>query len=581
MRRLRTLAGLIILVAGAFLLPHESAARSILRPGGAASALPELSSSAPRKPALIPQALSSSRPALPLLRALVIAPMGMSAQQERDGALTTVNLPLLETAAFSKRIMPFIGHSLSFGQMQELVDIVVGYYREKAHAFVTVSVPPQRVHAGVLRLDVLEYRIGALRVIGNQWFSDRVIRQQSGLSSGQVPTLDALQTDLRWLNTNPFRTVDMVYRPGTKPGVTDVDLRVADRLPLYVYGAYDNQLDPTLGRLNWDLGVSWGDAFHLGQTLTYQLQRSVSGRFTGNNASWEIPLTSRDALLVFGNYSVSYPVADQPLSNKGISGQASLRWLHMLPHLALGARFGVDGTVQAGFDWKSTISDQFSAAVPLILANAETNQFVLGFIGSVQDPWGKTEINNQIVYGPPGISAYNKRGWYETIFPNAKPNYVYDRLLLKRALSLPFGLTANTKFGWQGATHNLLYSEQLMIGGMGTVRGYYVNTSFGSRGLMASEEIDTPGFSLGKWIGLNALDDKNTLGAFWDWGDNSQVHPAGIGPRVVTLSSLGTALSSKINRHLNVSVDAGWRLRRAASRGSRGVFCDFNLVAGF
>lgn len=565
------------------LMPNRARASGFLARGteSAASSVPRMTGPAPSGQSPVPVALQSSARVLPALRALVFQPAGSIAPQSGIDSLTVTDLPLLQTMGFRQLVSPYIGRELTFGQMQGLVDLVVGYYRMKGHAFVTVSVPPQRIHQGVLHLDVLEYRVGTIRVVGNRWFSDRTIRTQSGLKTGQTLSLDSLQTDLSWINTNPFRTVDMVYRPGAAPGLTDVDLRVADRLPLYVYGSYNNQLDPTLGRLNWNIGISWGNAFNLGHILTYQLQRSVSGRFTAHNASWEIPLTSRDALLFFGSYSVSYPVADQPLTNKGISGQASMRWLHMLPHLALGARFGLDGTIQAGFDWKSTISDQFSAALPLILANAETNQFVLGFTGSLQDPLGKTEINNQIVYGPPGISAYNKRGWYETIFPNAKPNYTYDRLMLKRALSLVWGLTANTRASWQGATHNLLYSEQLMIGGMGTVRGYYVNTSFGSRGLNLSEEINTPGFSLGKWTGLGALEDTNTLGAFWDWGDNSQVHPAGVGPRVVTLASVGADLNSKINRHLNLTVDAGWRLRRAASRGSRGVFCDFNLVAGF
>lgn len=573
----------ILLLAVAVFMPGVARSGSIFssEAGNGASRLPQMTGPAVSGQAPVPTALQSSAPALPLLRGIVFQPAGTVSPQAGDAALTVTSLPLLQTADFVRLVLPFTGHPLSFGQMQTLVDNVVGYYRMKGHAFVTVSVPPQKVHQGILHLDVLEYRIGTIRVVGNHWFSDRTIRTQSGLDRGQTLSLDELQTDLRWINTNPFRTVDMVYRPGATTGLTDVDLRVADRLPLYVYGAYNNQLDPTLGRLNWDIGISWGNAFNLGHILTYQLQRSVSGRFTGHNASWEIPLSSRDALLLFGSYSVSYPVADQPLTNKGISGQASLRWLHMLPHFAFGARFGLDGTIQAGFDWKSTISDQFSEAVPLILANAETNQFSLGFIGSLQDPWGKTEINNQIVYGPPGISAYNKRGWYETIFPNAKPNYTYDRLTLKRALSLFWGLKANTSATWQGATHNLLYSEQLMIGGMGTVRGYYVNTSFGSRGVNISEEINTPGFSLGKWTGFSALEDTNTLGTFWDWGDNSQVHPAGIGPRVVTLSSIGADLNSKINRHLNVTLDAGWRLRRAASQGSRGVFCDFNIVAGF
>ncbi|KXV79447.1 hypothetical protein AD953_02135 [Acetobacter malorum] len=69
--------------------------------------------------------------------------------------------------------------------------------------------------------------------------------------------------------------------------------------------------------------------------------------------SWEIPLPWRDKVLVYGTYSTSAPAADWPIRNSGISGQASVRYIHQLPHLAVSSDVGLDTLLQAGFDWKT------------------------------------------------------------------------------------------------------------------------------------------------------------------------------------------------------------------------------------
>nr|WP_237442407.1 ShlB/FhaC/HecB family hemolysin secretion/activation protein [Saccharibacter sp. 17.LH.SD] len=377
----------------------------------------------------------------------------------------------------------------------------------------------------------------------------------------------------------------MVYRPGKEPGVTDVDLHVSDRFPVYAYAAVNNQADRTLGRLNWYVGASWGNAFGLGHIVTYQFNRTMFGRMNNHTASWTIPFLSRNALQIFGNYSNAYPKSNIPdLINRGRSGQASIRWLHMFQHWAIGENFGIDGTTLIGFDWKTTNSDQFSPKLTPITKNADTDQFVIGYSGSLQDPWGQTQINNQFSYSPGGFTHYNNHRDYNSIFPYAKPDYVYDRLILLRNQSLPYGLSSTTKVIFQRASSNLLYSEQFMIGGIGTVRGYFANTSFGSDGNAFSQEIYAPSFSLIRALHIPELEDTNKIGFFWDWADNRQVHRAASGARTATLSSIGLDLNSTFNRHLNLIFDTGWRMRRNHTNdlaNRRGIFCDFQVIAGF
>ncbi|WP_170211107.1 ShlB/FhaC/HecB family hemolysin secretion/activation protein [Neokomagataea tanensis] len=524
-------------------------------------------------------------PVLDALRGIIVTRADATPKQEGNLAISAASLGLSseERADLNALLAPYLNRPASLETFSKLESAVTRWYRGRGHAFVSVAVPPQRIHNGMLTITVLEYKIGKIDVIGNRWFAAWQIRARSALKSGDIPTLQSLQGDLTWANANPFFTVDTLFRPGKTVGTTDVALDVSDRFPVYAFAAYNNQSDPTTGRLNWNLGVTWGNAFALGQTVSYQYTRADSGRSTSHLGSWSIPLLSlRDQVLIFGTYSSTAPIAPPPYTNAGVSSQISIRYEHNLPHIVLGSGFGIDGLLRLGFDWKETMSDQYKNGHPIVLATADTTQFVVDYTGSLQDPLGKTEIHNILAYGPGGLIGHTSAYAYDMIVPHAKPDYVYDRLTLTRTISLPAGFSSTTTLTGQLATHNLLYSEQLEAGGIGTVRGYYVNTSFGSEGAQVSEEVHAQPLSIAKTLNLGAgFADKETLGVFWDWAENSQRRAAeGFGNKT-GLASVGIDLNSTINRVTNINFDMGYRLRALPGSHEHGNFCDFAVVMGF
>ncbi|MFT8308678.1 ShlB/FhaC/HecB family hemolysin secretion/activation protein [Acetobacter malorum] len=532
-----------------------------------------------------PSSSLSDKTLIPALRGFVFEASGSNVPQTQTQTQTHTiqmnGLPLLETKEFRKKLGRYLNKPASARTFYDIAQQVTAQFREKGHPFLTAFVPPQRVHDGILDIRVEEYRLGQITVSGNRWFSDRIIRNASSLHPKDTLALQNLQADLAWINGNPFRTVDMIYHPGQKAGTTDVDLQVSDRFPVYLFGSFNNQADPTLGRVNWSLGATWGNAFGIDHTLSYQFTRSLTGRYNMHLGSWEIPLPWRDKVLVYGTYSTSAPAADWPIRNSGISGQASVRYIHQLPHLAVSSDVGLDTLLQAGFDWKTTNSDQFYVASPIMLGNADTDQFALGADITENDHYGQTHLLNEAYYGPGGLTHYDTRKSYQTIFQSAKPDYVYDRVQITRTTNLPYGFSSVTIASAQATTHNLLYSEQLESGGIGTVRGYYVNSALGSRGEQLSEEIKLPSFSVSKQLGIGKnFADTETLGGFYDWGQTWNKKLSQTSSNKTGLASLGIDLNTKINRLVNIVFDTGWRLRPAPDSGKKGAFCDFNIVVG-
>jgi hemolysin activation/secretion protein len=129
---------------------------------------------------------------------------------------------------------------------------------------------------------------------------------------------------------------------------------------------------------------------------------------------------------------------------------------------------------------------------------------------------------------------------------------------------------------------NLQSSEQLGAGGPDSVRGYYTDASLGSQGVLVSQEIRAPAFSLAGMLHSAApVADQVQLGVFWDYGHVSQNTPIPKAVNQSDLSSVGVVLHGTLDRFVDVKFDTGWRLREAPGTNRHGAFGDVALVVGF
>ena len=276
---------------------------------------------APAAPAPMP---ASDKVVLQALKGLVF--LSDPAALKKGGVpgpvgISAPGLPLLAGPGFTAQVAPFIGQKVTLADLNTIAQRVTGWYREHDQPFMSVTVPPQNISSGIVQIVVSQYRVGAVKTQGNEWFSDDLLIGESGIVSGQPLSLGDLQDDLDRLNGNPFRNVTTVFQPGAEAGQTDVVLKTEDRLPLRLYASFDNAGQASLGRGEWSVGANWGNAFGLDQQVAYQFTRSISSRFDAHSLSWTAPLPWRDKVIVFGSYEEERPDVGRDFGETGTSGQ--------------------------------------------------------------------------------------------------------------------------------------------------------------------------------------------------------------------------------------------------------------------
>jgi hemolysin activation/secretion protein len=492
------------------------------------------------------------------------------------------DIPFLDGADFRAVIHPFIGRLLTENTIRDLEDAVILYCRNRGKVLVDVILPEQNIENGVLQLWFLEGRVGRVTVRndGVKWFRDKFILDSVHLRPGDEVDSRKLTDDLNWLNNNPFRQVDTVFKPGEKLGLTDVELQVDDRFPLRTYfGAEDSGTRYT-GENRLLAGFNWGNAFGLDQQLNYQyltdfhffLVRAHSG-------SYIIPLPWHHTLMLYGAYvDGKAEFGNSAPSANGISWQTSLRYSVPLPDLGKYRH-----ELSAGFDFKRS-NNNLEAGGDIVLqsSHTEVDQFYLGYSGVAPDRYGRTSVQVEGYGSPGGLTEDNTDSSFQGLRAGSKASYYYARANIERITRLPFDFSWVLR-GWaQAASGRLQPSEELALGGYNTIRGYDERVVLGDEGWIINNEIRTPPIVMDDWFELPNAKDQLQFLAFFDYG---AVRVIDAGPQDgsnpdITLYSVGAGLRWSVARNFSLRFDYGFPLTQQsinqyASRAHIGALLSF------
>ena len=577
---------LVIISVLTFLLPSLSYAQT----GGP---YPHIT---PQKPKPVPfspkitvksrKSSASKEIAIPSLKGIVFIPSvkdfnphGVSGSILWKNGLYIRSLPFLRNPAFLKDMESKLNKPLTFGGINEIISAVRLLYKSHSRPFVDVVAPPQNISSGILQVVVMEYRVGAVKVSGNRWFSSSFIIFQSGLRTGQTLSETDLVSGINWLNENPFLHSDAILSPGRTIGGMDINLLVKDLVPFRVYAGYDNQGIPALGMNEWNAGFNWGNVFGSGQMLSYQIAQSFNAKYRADSLSYDIPFPWHGRLEFLGSYATAVPYINKYFSELGRNAQASVYYKQELPLVSVNGII-LKQTAGLGYDLKTTNNNLAFGGVQVFSGTAQIDQLPVFYKISEADPYGLTVFNNRLVISPGDMNADNSTASFNTIYPGTRSDYLYDNALLSRTEFLPLKTDIVSSLNCQIANHNLLYSEQLAAGGLYSLPGYAPDAVTGSKGIILNEEFKLPP------VGFSAFNIPSILrlGLFWDYADLSSVENVsavtGL-PNTAVLASTGVIMHMEVANYLDLRFALGWRLRHMP-QGSygKGLSADILLSVG-
>jgi len=473
-------------------------------------------------------------------------------------------VPMLDTPGFTQRAQKFVGQPVNMDLINAIAAETAKFYREHDHPVVSVIAPPQDVTNGVVQLLVTEAKLGEVRVAGNRWFKSRLFHTR--LKSGGPIIMSQLEADTAFYGRNPFRSVTAEMSPGKNSGETDLTLRVQDKFPLRVFAGYNNEGVKSTGEDQFFFGFNYGNLFGLGQELSYQFTASSDfDQLLSHSATWTVPLPWHDIFQVSATYSNSRPKAeDNAPQLKGATWEISPRYIITLPQTAWFSQ-----ELKLGYDFKYTDNNLQFGGEQVFDTPIDISQFSIAYHANLKDNWGATGFSTAAYWSPGGMGSNNNDDAFKAARQDSKANYFYATFGLDRMTKLPFGLSWSLTAKGQLSNGNLQATEQFLLGGEGTVRGYPELIAAGDEGILVRNEIYSPSFSLSKLVGLKQAHDQFQFLIFYDYGLTAVYDPLPGEDKTTQLSSFGVGARWQIRQNLSAYFDYGWQIDHLDSDHSR------------
>jgi hemolysin activation/secretion protein len=495
-----------------------------------------------------------------------------------QGSVEASAVPLAQDPDFTSTVQPYLGQAVTMKSLAELTRSIVSYFREHDRPVVNVFVPEQSITGGYVQIVVLISKVEKVQASGAKWFSNDMLRAEVRLRPGEEISGSELNSDLNWINRNPFLQSNILMAPGEAPGTTDLMLRTQDRFPLRVYAGFENSGNQYTGDDRILTGFNYGNLFGLGQQLSYQFTTGENvNKFTAHSGTYVIPLPWRHQLTFFGSYANSSANLGPGLDSGGVNWQVSGRYEIPLP-----GNDKFTESITAGFDFKRSNSDLIFGGTSVSNVFTDVDQFVLGYQASYLDDYGSSTFNGTGFWSPGGFTNNSDNADYDATTAGARANYAYGQLSLARVTRLPYDFSWTVRGLVQKADSNLLPSEQLGLGGYETVRGYDEREANGDEGFLLSTEVAAPPISLFNLVGVQKIQDQLQFFGFVDYGGTSlhKLTPAAINPNT-NLLSVGPGFRYTINPYLSVRFDYGFQLIDTGFDNRHNSRADFGIVVSY
>lgn len=450
----------------------------------------------------------------------------------------------------------YIGCPITRKLIEDLKNEIAQFYKGKNQPFVAVTIPKQDFSNGVLQVVIDEAKMGKLSVQGNCFFPSRWFSDAMRTLPGQSINMQTVLEDVAWLNLNPFRRTDAIFKPGDKPGVTDIELVTIDRWPYRFYAGGDNTGTEPTNRNRLFFGFNFGKSVLKDGQISYQFTCAPNWNlYYSHTASARLPLPWRHIWVLWGGYASVEPstgIANR--KNKGIGWQVDTRY--RIPFFIDPA---IMQTLVIGYDFKETNNDLLFNGNKTFSANADINQFMFGYELGLRKTEFRLALTAELYFNPGGITYANKTRFYEQLRYDAKDRYVYFKLAHSAGTKSSYGSFSYDLVG-QVSTTNLLPSEQLTMTGYNAVRGFEERILNLDNAGLFHLTYETPHWSLARGFGKRERLDEFYFLAFFDSGIGRNHQPAPGEKTLKSLASAGPGVRWQIDRYFTARFDYGFQL---------------------
>ena len=461
---------------------------------------------------------------------------------------------LLTAPDIDKLLTPFTGKDRDFGHVQMALEALEAAYHARGFNIVQVALPEQELNQGVVTLQVIETRIGKLRVEGNSVFSqDNIRRSVPGLVEGQTPNLGDVSSSLKLANENPSKKTALQLQSGDKDDEVNAVLKVDDDKLWKVGASVDNSGNPNTGESQLTMQFQHAnmlDRDHV-MSLQYTTTAEKPSQVSVYGLGYHIPLYALgDSIDLFASYSdVDSGSVLAGIFNLQVSGRGTVvggRYNQLLRR-----RGEYESRITYGLDYKEFQSNVSLQGVQLG-NDVIVHPFSIAYTGVLGMADGELSFTVTGMRNIPGGDK-GKSADFNRVRAGAPAGYSLLRYSAGYSRALPADWQMRLVLAGQQTSDALIPGEQFGAGGATTVRGFDERDISNDTGHLISAEVYTPNFC----SGIQTFAAQCRALVFYDTASVRRNDPLPGEVAKASIGSVGLGLRVSVSKYLTLQMDYG------------------------
>ena len=419
------------------------------------------------------------------------------------------------------------GRTHTLASLDALAQRITAHYRAHGHPLARAIIPAQALDAGTVRIQVVEARFDDVRIDNRSRVRDSLLQATvAPMRRGDLVTDASLDRGLLLLGDLPGVRAHATLRPGTAVGTSSLVVQVDPGKRVTGQVSLDNAGNRYTGRVRLGAWLQVANPLRQGDQLDFAAMTSGSDLSYGR-AGYQATLNGRGTRLGAAYSTLDYALGGslEPLQAHGTANVASA-WLSqpLLRHrdVRLNVRLQVD---------RKHLRDIIDTAS--LRGERHATAWTLGLDGERRDATGTTRGSVGVTRGDLAFDDADAAA-ADAATARTAGNYTRWNARIERLQVLGPRTRLLLAASGQASSDNLDASEQFLLGGPYSVRGYAAGQLAGASGHLLTAELrhDLPWFGPGHTEGLFFVDagELRFNADPWTTGENrAQVQSAGIG----------------------------------------------------
>ncbi|MFT5207339.1 MAG: hemolysin activation/secretion protein [Candidatus Omnitrophota bacterium] len=379
----------------------------------------------------------------------------------------------------------FIKTEVNIGDIKRIAKRITQRYQAAGYITSRAYVPPQTILDGIVRIKILEGKIGTIHIEDNHFFKDGVFEQYLKLDDQSPFNYKDFESALYNLNALPDLSVKSYLLSGDAPGTTDILLKAVEKNPLHISYNFHNRGVKSTHLSRHALNIRHSSLTGRADMFSGSYFFSEEGAFGGISLYYKLP-----RFLSKSDFSINANLIQSMLINhfKSTEVKSKSTSLNGTWDYHLIANRDIQFKWVTRFDYKdskTSVNDNKLSLDRLRILSS-------GFAFTNGDALGQWQIQSALHWGVPDFWGGSQIDEVNSARTGTGGQFNYVSAQATRIHRLPHKTLLILR-GTGQATNDLLPTlEQFRAGGRYSVRGYPESDSGGDYGYNFSAEVQIP-----------------------------------------------------------------------------------------